>query len=200
MNPAGRIPNLPVEQWTPEVEALFALMLPPGSTARGSDLNSILVLAQHPEFADPYLRFNAMLAKASDLPARLKEIAILRVAWRRGSTYEWLHHALSASRAGFGAEHMAALMQEVPGAVFTSDERAVVDATDDICLNGAIGDRTWPAISAALDRRQIMELLFVVGCYIMLAAILRTAQAPVEEPVAARFAASGLPGLDATGR
>ena len=200
MPTAPRIPNLPAEQWTPEVEALFPLMLPPGSTARGSDFNSILVLAQHPGFADPYLRFNAMLARASDLPARLKEIAILRVAWRRGSTYEWVHHALSASRIGLAGEQLSALMQDVPGPVFTPEERAVIEATDDICLNGGIGDRTWPAISAALDTRQVMELLFVAGCYIMLAAILKTSGAPVEEPVAARFAQAGLPGLDARGQ
>jgi hypothetical protein len=30
-----RIPNLAPEQWTPEVEAIFPIMLPPGSTAKG---------------------------------------------------------------------------------------------------------------------------------------------------------------------
>lgn len=195
-----RIPNLPVEQWTAEVKRLFPLMLPPGSTARGSDFNSILVLAQHPEISDPYLRFNAALARGVYLPARLKEIAILRVAWRRGSVYEWVHHGLSASRIGLTREHMAALMQAQPDPAFTPDEQAVIYATDDICLSGEIGRGSWPAISAVLDTRQIMELLFVVGCYTMLAGILRTADAPVEPPVAALFEASGMPSLDIAGQ
>ncbi|MDE2404759.1 MAG: carboxymuconolactone decarboxylase family protein [Sphingomonadales bacterium] len=195
MPEAARIPNLPREAWTAEVETLFPLMLPPGSTARGSDFNSILVLAQHPELADPYLRFNAALAKGCVLPARLKEIAILRVAWRRGSEYEWIHHAISASRIGMTSGELAALMQEGEATIFPAHERAIIAATDDVCLNGGIGDAAWPAIASSLDTQQVMELLFVVGCYMMLAAVLKTAGAPVEEPIAARFAELGLPAL-----
>ena len=193
MGTGERIPNLPEDAWTPEVEALFPLMLPPDSVARGSDFNSILVLAQHPELAEPYLRFNAALAKGVDLSARLKEIAILRVAWRRGSEYEWVHHAISASRIGLTADHLAALMQHLPAAIFTPEEQSVVAATDDICLSGGIGDATWPALSNALATKQVMELLFVVGCYIMLGSILKTAGAAVEPQVAAHFDELDLP-------
>ncbi|PLK26786.1 carboxymuconolactone decarboxylase family protein [Novosphingobium sp. TH158] len=192
MGTGERIPNLPADAWTPEVQALFPLMLPHGSTARGSDFNSILVLVRHPELAEPYLRFNAALAKGVDLSARLKEIAILRVAWRRGSEYEWVHHAISALRTGLTPEHLAALMQAEPAAIFTSEEQAVVAATDDICLSGGIGDATWPALSNALTTKQAMEMLFVVGCYIMLGSILKTAGAPVEPQVAAHFDELGL--------
>lgn len=198
MSDAARIPNLPPEAWTPEVKALFPLMLPPGSTACGSDFNSILVLAQHPEISDLYLRFNAALARGYDLPARLKEIAILRVAWRRGSEYEWVHHALAASRIGLSADHLSCLMMEHSTALFTAEEQAVIDATDDICLRGGIGDKVWPAVNAALGTRQTMELLFVVGCYNLLAGILKTAGAPVESAVAVQFAKSGMPVLAPT--
>lgn len=195
MTAGGRIPNLPADAWTPEVQALFPLMLPPGSTARGSDFNSILVLARHPELAEPYLRFNAALAKGVDLSPRLKEIAILRVAWRRGIEYEWVHHTISALRTWLTPEHLAALMQDQPAVIFTPEEQAVVAATDDICLLGGIGDATWPALSNALTTKQVMELLFVVGCYIMLGSILKTAGAPVESQVAAHFDELGLPRL-----
>lgn len=95
-----RIPNLPQEQWTPEVEALFPIMLPHGSTGKGSDFNSILLLAHHAELADPWLHFNAKIAQGFVLSARHREILILRVAWRRASDYEWIQHTLSAARPG----------------------------------------------------------------------------------------------------
>ena len=190
-----RISNLPEEAWTPQVQALFPIMLPPHSRAKGSDFNSILVLAQHPELADLWLRFNAALSRGFDLPATLKEVAILRVAWRRGSEYEWVHHMLSGLSNGLVAEHFEGLQSEMPGDAFTREERAVIRATDDICLKGVISSESWPEVSAVLDTRQIMELLFVVGGYIALAAILKTADAPVEAPIAAQVEALELPAL-----
>lgn len=191
----SRIPNLPPEAWTPEVQALFPIMLPAHSRAKGSDFNSILVLAQHPELADLWLRFNAAVSRGFDLSPTLKEVAILRVAWRRGSEYEWVHHMLSGLSNGLIPEHFEGLKSEEPGRLFTGDELAVIRATDDICLTGGISDATWPAISAALDTRQIMELLFLVGGYIALAAILKTAGAPVEPMIAEQAKALELPAL-----
>lgn len=190
-----RIPNLPPEAWTPEVQTLFPIMLPPQSKAKGSDFNSILVLAQHPQLAEPWLRFNAAVSRGFDLPATLKEVAILRVAWRRGSEYEWVHHMLSGLSHGLTAEHFNGLQSEEPGSVFTPQELAVISAADDICLSGGISDATWPAVSAALHTRQVMELLFVVGGYIALAAILKTARAPVEPQMASLAEALELPAL-----
>ena len=109
---AQRIPNLPPERWTPEVEALFPIMLPPGSAAKGSDFNSILLLAHHPALAGPWLEFNAKIARGFTISARQKEIAILRVAWRRGSDYEWIQHMLSAARAGLAVEDFDALLSD----------------------------------------------------------------------------------------
>lgn len=195
MSGGQRIPNLPQEAWTPEAEALFPLMSAPGSAVRGSDFNSILVLAQHPELANPYLHFNAALARGVDLSPRLKEIAILRTAWRRLSEYEWVHHAISGARIGLTAEQLEQLMQDTVPEGFTPEERAVIAATDDICLSGGVTDTTWPALSAALNTREVMELLFVVGCYILLAAILNTSGAPVEAHVAEKFEGLGLPHL-----
>lgn len=195
MSTATRIPNLPREAWTAGVEALFPIMLPPGSRAKGSDFNSILVLAQHAELAEPWLRFNAAASRGFDLPASLKEIAILRTAWRRGSQYEWGHHMLSGLSNGLTTEHFSGLQMTVPGREFTTAETAVILATDDICVQGGITDATWPAISRELDTRQIMELLFVVGGYIALAAILKTAGAPLEPQIAAQIEALELPAL-----
>lgn len=83
---AQRIPNLPPERWTPEVEALFPIMLPPGSAAKGSDFNSILLLAHHPALAGPWLEFNAKIARGFTISARQKEIAILRAPGGAGPT------------------------------------------------------------------------------------------------------------------
>jgi 4-carboxymuconolactone decarboxylase len=178
-----RIPNLPESQWTPEVQALFPIMLPPGSTARGSDFNSILVLAHHPRLSGPWLRFNAAVSSGFTLTPRLKEIAVLRVAWRSQSSYEWTHHMLSGLRAGLDRGEFAALMEETPGDRWSELERGVILAVDDLWRQQKVGDAAWSILSRHATTEQAVELLYLIGGYFALAGILNTAEAPVEPPI-----------------
>jgi len=194
---AQLIPNVPPEAWTPDVEAIFPLMLPPGSAAKGSEFNSILLLANHPRLADPWLRFNVAVARGFVLETRLKEIAILRVAWRKGSQYEWVQHMLSAAREGLTAEHFVALQREDAGNIWSPLETCIIQATDEICLRGGILPHTLSALREDFDAEQVLELLFAVGCYIALAAILNTANAALEPDPLAKAEAAGYPLLSA---
>lgn len=189
------IANLPQEQWTPEVEAIFPIMLPTGSTAKGSDFNSILLLAHHPRLSGPWLQFNARVAQGFTLTARLREIAILRVAWRRKSDYEWVQHMLSAARAGLGITDFEALQREDPGARWSGLEANLIQATDEICADGGIAATTLALLNEDMTTEQVMELLYVVGCYIALGAILNTACAQIEPQILAQAREAGFPML-----
>jgi alkylhydroperoxidase family enzyme len=190
-----RIGNVPPAAWTPEVQNLFPIMLPSGSAAKGSDFNSILILAQHPRLSEPWLRFNAKVAQGFTLSARHREIAILRVAWRRGSEYEWAHHMLSGSRAGLTIADFQALQKDDPGSEWSELERALIQSTDEICLLGGIEPDTLGSLQQHFSTEQTMELLYAVGCYIALAAILNTAAAAIEPAIAHQVATSGFPVL-----
>lgn len=190
-----RIANLPQERWTPEVEALFPIMLPPGSTAKGSDFNSILLLAHHPALATPWLEFNAKVARGFTISARQREIAILRVAWRRGSDYEWIQHMLSAARAGLNIADFEALQSLDGGSKWSNLEALLVRATDEVCVDGGIAPSTLTALNEHFSTEQVMELLFVIGCYIALAAILNTAGAVIEPQMLEQAQAAGYPML-----
>src|SRR5262249_60467381 len=86
-----RIPPLPHEQWA--TEALSAI-----SGGRKLPPNNVLgLLAQHPALARAFLTFNAHLLTASALPARTRELAILRIARRRRCRYAWAQHPQIAS-------------------------------------------------------------------------------------------------------
>lgn len=199
MQTTQRIPNLPSDEWTPQVEALFPLMTPPGSTLSGADFNSILVMAYHPELSHLWLRFNAGLARGFDLPPRLKEIAILRVAWRKNSQYEWVHHMLSGAHHGLGATHFAALQQEEPDADFSPQEMIVIRAADDFCQEGGLSDACWADLSGAMETKRIMELMFVIASYIALAAIFRSAAVMIEDQHVAAAKAANFPFLEMSG-
>jgi 4-carboxymuconolactone decarboxylase len=163
---------------------------------RGSDFNSILVLAQHPRLSKHWLRFNAAASRGFALPARVKEIAILRVAWRSRSDYEWVQHMLAGLREGLSADDFRSLQAEDPGKSWNEIDHAVIGAADDLWRQQRVGDKVWTALSAHFSTEQILELLYVIGAYLALAGILDTANVPIEGEVLDQAMALGLPMLN----
>src|SRR5690348_3413740 len=87
-----RLAPLPDDEWDDRARASLAGLLPQKRrNVRGAG-NALATLVRHPELAEPFLRFNAYLLLRSTLPPRLRELAVLRVAARRGCAYEWSHH------------------------------------------------------------------------------------------------------------
>jgi 4-carboxymuconolactone decarboxylase len=158
--PTPRIAPLPYDQW--DTEALSVI-----SGGRKLPPNNVLgLLARHPALARAFLTFNAHLLTASTLPARTRELAILRIAWRRRCRYEWAQHVRIARRAGITDEEIAGIRA---GAA-TLISRAVDELDDDSCLS----EETYRALAAELDDRQLMDLVFTIGTYGLLAVAFNT--------------------------
>lgn len=156
----SRIQPLPYAEW--DIEALSVL-----SPGRKLPPNNVLgLLARHPALARAFLTFNAHLLTASTLPARTRELAILRIAWRRRCRYEWAQHVQIARRAGITDEEIAGIRA---GAA-TLISRAVDELDDDSCLS----EETYRALAAELDDRQLMDLVFTIGTYGLLAVAFNT--------------------------
>ena len=156
----SRIQPVPYAEW--DIEALSVLA--PG---RKLPPNNVLgLLARHPALARAFLTFNAHLLTTSTLPARTRELAILRIAWRRHCRYEWAQHVQIARRAGITDEEIAGIRA---GAA-TLISRAVDELDEESCLS----DETYRALAAELDDRQLMDLVFTIGTYGLLAAAFNT--------------------------
>jgi len=156
-----RIDPLPYDQW--DTDALSAI-----SGGRRLPPNNVLgLLARHPALARAFLTFNAhLLTPSSTLPARTRELAILRIAWRRRCRYEWAQHVQIARRAGITDEEITGIRA---GAA-TLITRAVDELDDDSCLS----DETYRELAAELDDRQLMDLVFTIGTYGLLAMAFNT--------------------------
>ena len=72
----SRIPSVPREQFDAELLALVS-----GTDKSERELHPTAIRAHHPEIAKAYLRFGAALRQHAVLPARLKELVRLRIAF-----------------------------------------------------------------------------------------------------------------------
>ena len=166
-----RVDPLPDDEWSDETRAALAMLLPRRRRNAGGAGNALSTLVRHPELTKAYVTFSTHLMFTSTLPARLRELAILRIARRRNCEYEWVHHAHAADELGLSEAEIEAAGRGVATGPL---EIAVLNAVDELDEDSTVSDRTWATLSEHLDERQRMDLVFTIGGYALLAMALNT--------------------------
>lgn len=166
-----RLPPLPEDQWDDAVDHSLSGMLPADRRNPEAAGNLLATLARHPKLTRAFLRFNNHLLFSSTLSPRLRELVVLRVAHLTGCQYEWLHHVRMGREAGLTDAVIDGIQR---GEASDELDRAVLLAVDELQDESVISDATWASLSAHLDERQLMDLVFTIGCYGALAMAINT--------------------------
>jgi 4-carboxymuconolactone decarboxylase len=127
-------------------------------------LNIFATLAHHPKLLKRWLVFGAHVLGKSTLPAREREIVILRVGWRCGSDYEFGQHTVIGEREGLTAEEIRRLATEGTDG-WSADDAALITAADELVADHRLGDATWEALTQRWSTQQVLDLIFAVGQY-----------------------------------
>lgn len=149
--------------------------------ARGS--NGFGVLLHYPALAKAFLTFNQHVAIASSLSKRQRELLILRISWLRRSEYEFVQHVVVGRNAGLSDAEIERVQQGPDAAGWDAFDADLVRAVDELHAHARIGDATWARLSTQLRREQLMDLVFVVGCYDVLAMVFKTFDVQLEQGV-----------------
>src|SRR5206468_3706978 len=54
--------------------------------------NALATMVRNPTVAGPFLAYNSVLLGKASIAPRLRELVVLRVAWRTHADYEWAQH------------------------------------------------------------------------------------------------------------
>ena len=163
-------------------EALAALRpanpthpLPPRRADRPKALNALGTLAHHPALTRAYHRFNGHVLFASTLTPRQRELLVLRVAAVRESAYEWAQHDVLAGDAGLEPDEIERVADgpDAPGLVGARPGAGRGRSTS-WSRDAEVADDTWAALAGELDEQQLMDLVFTVGAYDLLAMAFRS--------------------------
>jgi alkylhydroperoxidase family enzyme len=175
---APRVAPLPRDEWDDDAIAAVRMGFGEGRAGRvlatGPDAmrvpNVVGTLLHHPGLAGAFLAFNNVLLTAPTLEPRLRELMVLRVAWRTRSTYEWLQHVrLATERFDVTTEEIEAIGIGTDAEVWSELETDLLAATDQLLDGYQIDDDTWRRLAEHLDERQLVEVVFTVGTYTCLA-------------------------------
>lgn len=156
---------LTAEEWGDDEYAAFGALLgvpgekvPRAGSGHSADplnFDIIGLLARHPKMARRFLTFNGWLLQRGELPLRLRELAILRVAHTRQSTFFWAEHTKVATEGGVPSEDIALLADGNEG--FTGNDRLVLEATDQLLDFGHADASTWQRLTDGLGTHQAMS-------------------------------------------
>lgn len=184
MADAPRIPPLPRSEWPPEiVDAIAALrgtkqrhpiLTTEGGRPKG--INALGTLANHIDLMTAYHTFTGHLLYNITLTLQQRELLILRVAHRRDCEYEWKQHVVVASDLGMTDAEIEAARGEA--------NTPLLRAVDELLADARVSDATWAALSEELDTQQLMDLVFTVGAYDLLAMAFRSFGVEVDADLA----------------
>jgi 4-carboxymuconolactone decarboxylase len=121
----------------------------------------------------------------------LRELAILRVArLTPGAEYEWAQHVPILLAVGGSAAQVAALRNDEADAdALGEDGRLVVRFTTQVVLDAAPDEATFSSMSTRFGAEEIVQLLLVIGQYMMLARIMATSELEVDAVLGAEVLA-----------
>jgi 4-carboxymuconolactone decarboxylase len=131
-------------------------------------VNIFTTLVRHPGLYRRWMPFAGKLL-AGKLPARDRELLILRTAWRCRSSYEWGQHVRLAKAAEISDEEIARVVTGADAPGWEPFDRTLLTAADELHDDASITDTTWSALAARYDERQVIEVPMLVGQYHMLA-------------------------------
>ena len=135
-------------------------------------LNIFKVMAHCPKVGREFLRLgNATLFNGS-LPPKLRELAILRVGDLTEATYEWMQHVPIGLKAGLTEEQIKTMHRWKDLPLFSDQERAVLQYTDEVAQNIRVSEETFRAVRDFLTEEQVVELTTTIGYYGMVSRIL----------------------------
>jgi len=147
----------------------------------GAVVNIFRVLMQHPKLARSWSRFAGYILSADQtLPAREREILILRIGWLNQAQYEWEQHVRIGKSAGLSDDEVDRISKG-PKQGWDRHDAALIQAADDLFENSVVSDDTWKTLSERYNTEQMMDAVFTIGQYNLVSWALNSLGVPLDD-------------------
>ena len=173
-----RIAPLEKSKWNEDVLAILGNY---EKTNKRPVPNIFTTLANHPKLYKRWGVFGNHVLLKSSLPARDREILILRIGWLCQSVYEWGQHIIIGRQCGFTNEDFRRITEGPEAKGWDPFEATLLRAVDELYVDSFISDNTWNALAERYNIQQLMDVIFTVGQYNLVSMALNTLGVQPEE-------------------
>ena len=123
-----------------------------------------------------------VMLRQSQLDARLREIAILRVGLLSHAGYEVHQHRRLARKVGLADDKVAALTPGADPSALDERERFVLEFTDQLFHHVKAPSEMFARAQGYFEPRELAELVLTVGFYMMVSRFLENFEVDIEPP------------------
>ena len=171
-----RVQPLEESQWNDEVRELLR------RNERNGRIDNIhRTLANHPKLMKRWNVFGNHVLFKTTLPARERELLILRVGWLCKAEYEWGQHAVIGKEAGLTDAEIERVTEGPDASGWDAFDAALLRAADELHRDAFLSDETWQALGARYDTQQLLDVVFTVGQYHLVSMALNTLGVQLDE-------------------
>ena len=166
-----RIPYADPAHLSDETERLLGQLAP---------LNIFHMMANAPHLIRPFVDLGGAFLFDGVLDPVDREIAILRVGYLSGASYETAQHEKIGRDVGMPDTLIAAVQTGAEAAGLNAHQQALIRFVDDLVANVRASDDTFQPMLNALGPAGIQELTLVTGYYMMVCRYLETFEVEIE--------------------
>lgn len=153
-------------------------------------INIFRLIARSDNAAPEVLALGQVLSRGSSLPPVHREIVILRVAHLSQAAYQAHEHHAVALRHGLTEEKIAAV-SAYPAAASEEHlgqfERDLIDFTDAVVKTTTVQDDLFEKVAAVYDDSRLVELVLMIGFYMMVGRVMNTFRVELETGAVGQF-------------
>jgi 4-carboxymuconolactone decarboxylase len=173
--------------YDPDTAEMLARWMPPGAAAE--PLALFRTLAVHEELMSRMRPLGSGILNHGRVPARDREIVLLRTCARAGAEYEWGVHAVAFGRAvGLTEDQLAAtaFACATDDDCWSEEDAQLLRLADELHDTATVSDALWAGLRHRYTDPQLLELIVTAGWYRTLSYVINAARIPLE-PWGARF-------------
>jgi 4-carboxymuconolactone decarboxylase len=145
--------------------------------------NVFRVALRNTKLFKAYKSFGLYTMALSSVPARLRELAILRIGYLNKSDYEWGHHVRISQDIGLSNADIARVKLGADAPGWTALEAAAIRLVDQMKYDANLDDATYAILLDEMGEDALVELINTVGNYAMVSTLLNILRVPLEPGV-----------------
>lgn len=144
-------------------------------------LNIFKMIANSENAGPEVLELGKKLSVGSSLDHVVREIVILRVGYLSNAAYEIRQHTAVARRVGLSDELIDAIGKYPESEfAFTEEQRGYLEFTDAVVKETTVSDELFSFASQRLTSSQLVELVLLIGFYMLVCRVMNTFEIDLE--------------------
>jgi len=178
----ARMDPIPLDQMTAEQRELHDVIKKQRS--RGQVQGPFAVMLQAPDVCERVAEMVNHLLQETRVALTLKELAIITIARQYTAQYEWYVHVRRAIEVGLDEGIIDEIRHRRRPDFKNSKEALVYDMTLEIVEKRQLGDALYASAKKIFGEPALVELIALIGFYVMIAVFLNSFQVEVPDPAA----------------